>query len=353
MYYLVFSLLVFFSFIEVLTKKRNIFWFKVVYIMMTFMVVFRYGQLADYFNYEDIYYVPESAGIADPLYFIFTESIREIGFDYEGYVFILGAITMGLAYPFFSKLCKGSLTALFIFYCYIFLILPMSSVRQGLCISVLLCCFNLLLQKKKKIFYVVAIIGAFFHFSMLAVISIGFLFDKRWYNNWYVPWVLLGLTIFALITPDLSSYIPVFLEGKSVGEYEDSRLIQIALRAFLVFPLIIIKPKYDTVGYYAKAICIIGYCMYCTLAFSSMISGRLEFYFRVFLCLFASTLVFTESKIKNVKMVLEVVILVHIVLFFKNINSFIGQGDYDTNKVTMFNFPYISIFDKEELNQYK
>lgn len=353
MYYFVFSLLLLFSIIEVITKRRNDFWFKTVYLLMTFMVMFRYGQLSDYFNYEGIYYEPETAGITDPLYFIVTEFFKTLGFNYEWYVIILGALTMGLAYPFFSKLCKGCITALFVFYSYVFLILPMSAIRQGLCLCVLLCCFNLLIQKKKKSFYIVALGGAFFHFSMLATIGIGLLYDKRWYNGWYVPWGLLGLSVFALVIPDLSMYIPEFLVGKSIGEYQESRLIQIGIRAFLIFPILLIKPQYGTLGYYAKAICIIGYCMYCTLAFSPTISGRLEYYFRVFLCLFVSSIIFIEARIRYVKLILEVVLFIHIGLFFKNINSLIVQGEYDAKKVSMLNFPYISIFDKDELRQYQ
>lgn len=353
MYYIVFFLLLFFSVIEIFKEKKNPAWFYFIYFMMTCMVMFRYGQLTDYFNYEGIYETPESAGITDPLYFLITEGLKSFGISYEGYVAILGALTMLLAYPFFSRYCHKSMTAMLIFYSYAFLILPMSAVRQGVCFAILLYCYSLLLERKKMLFYVIAGVGGFIHFSMFIVVFIALFFDKKFYNNKYVGWTLCGLTIFALITPDLSSYIPEFLSGKSLGEYEDSRLIQIVLRASIIIPVVYIKPKYGTNAYYAKAICVMGYVMYCCLAFSSTIAGRLEYYFRIFSCLFVASILFDLQKIYYRRIILGVMIIVHVALFYKNMNSFVSQADYNTNKVSMYNFPYVSIFDKDNLDQYK
>ena len=353
MYYILLLILLFFSVVEILTGKRNRLWFKVAYMLMTFMVMFRYGQLTDYSSYELIYYSPEKGKVSEPLYIVMTESFNSLGFSYEGFVIILGILGMGLAYPFFSKLCKGSMAALLIFYCYAFLILPMSAIRQGICLCILLCSFSLLLEKKKKLFYIIACFGSLFHYSMIAVVLIGFLYDKKIFNNWYIPWILLGLTVFALVTPDLSGYLQLIIGDKNLGEYQDSRLMQMVLRASIIFPLVLFKPPYGTLGYYGKSVCIIGYCMYCILSFGSLVSGRLEYYFRIFLCLFVASCLFDKKCFVKDKLLIGFVVMVHVVLFFKNIDSFIQQSDYDQSKVNMFNFPYVSIFDKEELERIK
>ena len=64
---------------------------------------------------------------------------------------------------------------------------------------------------------------------MMAVVLIGLFYNKDWYNRGFIKWVVLGLTIFALITPDLTQYIPDILGDRSLGEYEDSRLAQMAI----------------------------------------------------------------------------------------------------------------------------
>ena len=49
MYYLVFSILAFFSIIELVSSTKNTYVFNFAYLLMTLMVMFRYGQFADYF----------------------------------------------------------------------------------------------------------------------------------------------------------------------------------------------------------------------------------------------------------------------------------------------------------------
>lgn len=321
---------------------------------MTLMVVFRYGQLADYFNYEMLYENPDSMGEwRDPLFFLMEKACIWLDISYEGFVFIVGGVTMAMTYPFFSRICKRSVMALLIFYCYIYLILPMSAMRQGICLSMLLWGYTYLIDEKKKLFYLLVIVGSAIHFSMLAVFLIGLLYDKDWYNRGIVKWIVLGLTLFAIATPDLTQYIPDIFGDRSLGEYEDSRLVQMAIRALLIIPVLFVKPKYGTHGYYAKAICIIGYCLYCCLAFSSLIAGRFEFFFRVFYCLFVAHVLFNMGRIYLKQFLLGGILMIHLVLFFKNMNAAITQGDYNSQRVTALSFPYISVFDKEELKYYK
>lgn len=353
MYYIVFCILLFFSLVEVVTHKRNWLCFDAVYALMTFMVMFRYGQFADYFNYELIYDYPDMAGITDPLYFVIQEILKFFGINYKGYVMIVGALTMGLVYPFFAQYCNKSIMALLIFYTYAFLVLPMNAFRQGICLAFLLYGVTLILEKRKINFYVLVGFGSFIHVSMLAVLVVPWLYNKQFYNERYIIYILAGLTVFALLTPDLTVFFPGLFDGRSTGDAEDSRIVQLAIRAMLIAPVLYYKPEYGTLGYFAKAVCIIGYASYCVVAFAPTMAGRLEYYFRVFLCVFVADMIFAQDKSHLRELILLGVIMVHVVLFFKNMNAFIFQGEYDTDKVTMFNFPYVSIFDQEELKNYK
>lgn len=354
MYFIVLLLLSIFGIIEICSRKSNKIVFLFCYVLMTLMAVFRYGQLTDYFNYELNYEYPEAA-LRDPLFAYLLVICNDHGVKYEVFSMMMDILIMLLSYPFFSRSCKKSIVALLIYYSYIFLLFPMSGIRQGLCISLMLYGFTCLIEKRKILFCLLTLISGFFHFSMFIVFLIILLYDKKFYNSdkWWL--IIIGLTMFALVTPDLSSYIPEFFEGKSFGEYEDSRWVQMLLRFSILLPVMIIKPPYGTMGYYAKAICIVGYCMYCVFAFSSLIAGRLEFYFRIFTSLFASYLLFFATREKRLlkSCMLSMLLLIHCVLYFKNINSLIGQGGYNEEKVSAITFPYVSIFDKEELSRYK
>jgi hypothetical protein len=69
--------------------------------------------------------------------------------------------------------------------------------------------------------------------------------------------------------------------------------------------------------------------------------------------MFVAGVIYLEEKSRLRELILMGIIMVHMVIFFKNMNAFISQGDYDPDKVTMFNFPYVSIFDEDELHDYK
>lgn len=320
---------------------------------MTFMAMFRYGQLADYFNYKDLYEGRNSMEEGrDPLFYLFEDFCINLGLDFEIFVIIIGAISMIVIYPFFVKHCQKSITALLVFYSYIFLILPMTAMRQGLCVSLLLWNYSFLIEGKMWRFYVTLLIGCFIHLSMLVAILIPLLYRKTWYNSNLMVFVIIGMTMVALITPDLSHYTMVF--GNRAFEADaGSRILQVSIRALLIIPVLLIKPEYKTNGYYAKAICIIGYCVYCLMSFSVLVSARLEFFFRVFMCLLVSFALFSMERTRIFRLLMSSILVIHVFLFFKNMDAAIEQGDYNKDKVSMFSFPYISIFDKDELNQYK
>ena len=167
-----------------------------------------------------------------------------------------------------------------------------------------------------------------------------------------IIWIIVAFTLVAVFTPDLSSYIPSSLSDRSMGEKGEGKVVQLLLRLSLIIPLLIIKPSYGTDGYFSKGICIVGYCLYCLFIFAPTVAGRMEFYFRTFWCLFGAYVIFKVKKTYLYNLLLIFVILIHSILFFKNINSFIVQGDYN-EKVSLYNFPYISIFDQDELENYK
>lgn len=345
MYYIVFISLLFFSILEVASNKKYPVIFHVIYVVMTCMAAFRYGQLTDYFAYEYFYDNPIRIE-KDAAFSYLLEFFRIHGLSYILFVIFSAVFTMGLSYPFLSIVCKYSFVSFLIYYVFIFLILSMSAVRQGMALAVLLLAFMFLLRERRVIYCILIILGSLLHLSLLAAIPIAFIYKRKIFNNEKIIYTAVGiLTLFALVTPDLTEYLPSSFLDRSIGSYQDSRFTQILLRFLLILPVLYIKPPYNTLGYYARSIVITGYCMYCVFAFSSLIAGRLEFYYRIFLCLFASYLV-SFLKINQLKKtILGMLIIIHIVLFFKNINSFISQGNYGNN-ITVLNFPYISIFDK-------
>lgn len=340
-----------FSIVEIVKRRKNNFVFTVSYILLTVMAVFRYGQLTDYPNYEFLYEHPDQV-MQDPLFSLIEIWCTEIGLDFIGFNIVIELTIMLLAYPFFKNKCSKSVFSLLVFYCYAFLILPMSAIRQGICLAFLLFSYDLLVKKRYLWFYVISFVGVFFHVSMLIVFILGITYSKRFYNSNLMLWVVCGFAIVALITPDLSGYIPSSLSSRTMGEAGDSKLMQMLLRSILLIPILYFKPPYGTDGYFAKGIYIVGFCLYCLFSFAPSLASRMEYYFRVFWCLSGAYAIFSMKKTYVRNLFLILVVLVHSVLFFKNINSFIVQGEYNES-VTALNFPYVSIFNQDELDDYK
>ncbi len=351
MYYIVLLTLLFFSLSEIGYRRPSKWIFICVYLVMSCMAIFRFGQLGDYFNYYFLYKNPIYT-LRDPLYFIYVVIFKLLDIDYTVFVGFTEVIIMGLAFPFFYKTCQRSFIALFVFYCYTFLWCPMGAMRQAVCISMLLCSYTLLVERRMLLFYILVVIGFLFHGSFFAVILIGLFYRKSFYNQRWITYAVLGLTVLALVSVNYLQFLGDTFEDRSFsdGESGSDNLVQVALRFFLIIPVLLYKPAYGTDGYYSKAICIIGYAIYCVLSFDVLVAGRMEYYFRTFMCLLVATIALNErTALRHIT--LYVFLFVHIILFFKSFNGIIGEKYYKKG-VTMFTYPYISVFDKAEFDEY-
>lgn len=352
MYYLVLGALVVCSLFEVFNIRPPKKLFILIYVIMTLMAIFRFGQLGDYFDYYYLY-TQNPLLMRDVLFILYALIFRLFDANYEVFIGATEIICMGLAFPFFYKTCKGNFISLLAFYCYTYMVCPMSALRQAVCLSLLLCSYTLLTEHRKKAFYAMVAVGTFIHLSFFVVLIIGLFYDRAYFNEGWILYVVLFATFLFFVGTDLTAGIRGSMENRSVSEVAENSLdhvVQIVLRLLILLPLLFVYPDYGSDGYYAKAICIIGYVLYCLLASNILVAGRMEYFFRTFICLFIAYMSEQErSFYRNV--VLYSFILLHSALFFKNISGFIAQGNYNVD-VTILNFPYISIFDKEEIDEY-
>lgn len=351
MYYLVLIVLLLFSSIEVLSGRRSERWFNVSYLLMTFMATFRYGQMNDYFNYYMNYEHPEVYELIDPLFGILISAFKLFHIGYPVFIAFLSFTCMLLSYRFFYKSCGYSCISLLMFYSYTFMMCPMSSIRQGICLALLMYMFPLLVEKKNKLFYLGVVVGCFIHLSFIVVLVLPMMIKLNIYNKKYIIYVVGILTAFAFLGISVAAFLPI----DRITAYEEgdssSTLIRMGLRVLVISPLLLFNPDENTDGYYAKAICLIGYGLYCVFSFNDLMAGRLEYYFRSFVFLFAAFLVQNHLRTSRMLAQLSLLLLVHVFLWLKNIDAGIESMSYREG-VTVFNFPYISVFDKSELKEY-
>lgn len=355
MYYIILYGLIILSLYEIGTGKKVIFLFNCFYLLLSFVAIFRYGQLADYFAYSYLYYSPEVMATKELLFYLLSKAFRYIGFDYTIFsAFISGAIML-LSYPFFRKICRASAISLLVFYAYIFQMCVMGAVRQGICVALLLYLYYCYKEKGANwfLFGGVWLFGCLIHLSFVFAIFIPLAMKLSYYNRKVIFLIVPVVIIIAFIGFDLTNMLLPFLRAKA-SDYSDiagqSVVFQVILRTLLILPLLIFYPRQETDGYYAKGICIVGFFLYCIAAGNNFMAGRIEYYYRVFYCLIAATISMAVMNRKIKQILLLYIVVLHTFIWFKNIDFAIENGNY-RNDVTIFNFPYISIFDKSEIRE--
>lgn len=351
MYYLVLSLLVFFSCVEMLWGQKNKIWFYVSYFLMTVVATFRYGQMDDYFNYNLNYENPEVYEETDPLFGIIIFSFKFLGFDYTVFVAVISFTCMALSFRFFKDVCNESCLSLLIFYGYTFMLCPMSAIRQGLCLALLLYIYPLLRDKRNYLYYFYVVVGCFIHFSFIIVIFLPILLKYKIYNQTWIWFLFIGFSVLAFIGLSIASLLPFdriiyYEEGEGNNIW-----LRMALRILLILPVLLTNPIEESNGYYAKAICLIGYVLYCGLSFNDLVAGRIEYYFRTFLCLFVAEELKKQELSFSIISRLGTLMVLNVFLWFKNVDAGIERMGYRED-ITAYNFPYISVFNKSDLKKY-
>lgn len=316
---------------------------------MTFVAVFRYGQQSDYFNYFSVYLYPEQRYLTvDPLFGFIILISKSFSIDYVVFSAVWSLLCMLLSYRFFYKDCEYSCLSLLCFYSYTYLMCPMSAIRQALCLALLLYMYHNLKDKRYKRFYIFLIIGCFIHLSFIVCLILPFLMHLKIYNKKIVYYLIVAFVGLAIVGISLMQFLPLERVNTYVESEGYSTIVRMALRLLIIIPVLLYKPSYGTDGYYAKAICLIGFFIYCIFSFSDLIAGRFEYYFRTFICLFVAYMISNFEWKFRACVQLVLILVVHTFLWYKNIDAEIERWSYREG-ITPINFPYISVFNKSQL----
>jgi len=224
----------------------------------------------------------------------------------------------------------------------------MSAIRQALCLALLMYLYHDLKEKRYKRFYICLVVGCFVHLSFIVCLILPFLIHLKIYNKPIIYYLAGAFTVLAIVGISVMQFLP--FERLSFYEGSDgvSIIVRMVLRLLIITPVLLYKPDYGTDGYYAKAICLIGFFFYCFFSFNDLIAARFEYYFRTFICLFAAYMVTNFEWKFRAGVQLVLILVVHTILWYKNIDTEIERWDYREG-ITPVNFPYISVFNKSQL----
>lgn len=336
--------------------------FNLLYILLSVMLICRYGQGQDYFNYQQLYSEVIYLGDISP-YLLATRP--DLGFSILCYIFhcfnfpyivfctFIGIITMYWFYLFLLRYCRKSVFALFFFYSVIYLVYPFSILRQGIVLAFFAGILLPLLDERNNIKYCVyVILISTIHLSALILLLFPFVWNLRITRKCMVS-IFVLLSFFSFCNVYIFSYIPIAFINERVSFYineapSNNFIWAKLVRFFLILPIFLFPKKWlkdDCVLLKARNMLFVGYIVYVVMAFSELAASRLWGYFLVFECIILYRILRQHSFLKLRFILLVYYFLVNATLWFKDINGFIQQGEY--RNCTILSYPYISVFDDE------
>jgi hypothetical protein len=368
MYHIVFLILLIIALIESFYKIDKKIIFIVFFLLLCFLTL-RYGQGSDYFHYvylikalandyewalahDVIWKIPNEIGFTYLSYFW----IKLLHFSPEVLVAVMSGFSFLVIYKFIKKYSQRPIFSLFVFYCVFYLIYPFSAIRQSVCLSIFVYYMAPLLHEKKYFkYYILAALLYTIHYSsiILFILPAVNIFKSLKVHDVFILSVIcliIGIILIFYLKPLSIIFGSV---GVKIGVYSGTRLdiFSLLLRITLFIPIIQTLNYYDedSFGNLILRIYILGFLVYVLFFAFPLISSRLNVFMRYFeIILLIDYLIYITRRKFLVSFQYTFVFLVLSVIYFKNINSFIGQGPYKNN-IKVYNYPYVSIFNKKKI----
>lgn len=359
-----------FSSYEIFTRKTAKWISTSLFLLLFFLVTFRYGQGSDYFNYiylftnssntfekalntNDFGYVTQEIGFAAISYFW----LKVLSFSPELLSALFSAISFILIWKFIKKYSSKPSMSLFFFYCTFYLIYPFSGIRQGVCLSIFLYYLIPLLENKKYLkYYLLSILLFSIHYSSIILFILPVVNLVKTYKPYQVLILsLLSFGIGLILNQYIFSFFSVLdiISSKIDGYTQKDSLdiLSLLLRLTIFIPVMLTSKLYErgSLRDLLLKIYILGFLLYLIFMTSSLISSRINVFMRYFeMILLVDFLQYVFKKKLNKILSYTYIFAIMTFLYVKNINSFIDQGSYYSH-VNFYNYPYVTIFNKKKI----
>lgn len=361
LYLILLIIILIFSIYEMISKKCMDKIFKVIFLILSLLNIFRFGVGTDYFLYMYLYKntpkIMESnfwtTNIHGEIgYRILVGIAKQFNISYTVFMFIIGFCIMSLFYIFINKNSKLKVTSTLILYCNMYYFVYINSgIRQALTIGVFLAILIPLLKNKKYVSYIIiTMVMATIHTSIL--ISLVLLLFKNIDSRKIILSIIMSLLI-GIIGFDFIKVILPNIYSK-LSYYLNSQISILAILSRIIFLLLImflfknikrndcIDERY-TFNYY-----IFGIILYLALIRMDMVASRMNIYFKAFEIILIPNLL-KKVNTKQIRVFISGVICILLCfLWWKDIMAILEYGRY-YNKKSVTDYKYISIFNKRDI----
>lgn len=346
-------------------------WFPILMIMLTLLLCCRYGQGSDYYGYFLHFdYIDANASyMVNALYhgeigwYALMLFCKKIGMNFEAFIAVISLLMMLMVWRTFKKHSSYPIMSILLLYPTYYMTYCNSAIRQGLVLCIFLGVgIDLILSNKYK-HYIILVLGLILiHKSAIALLAVPLFLKIKFKSSLF--WIIiagvvsLGLSKAAFMI----SLSQQFSEG---GYMEESfsiggvamRLILYGIIYMMYKPLAGSNEKIDKL----YNLYLWGLLIFMALSFSGTLSQRLSMPYKALEVILIPSLLYANrnnlyvtnhvfDKSKLLYMAIAVVVLMNAETY-KNLNSYIEQGNYHS-WVTPLSYPYISIFNEDEIWQY-
>lgn len=370
LYLIVFAMLVGFAVYEYRKGKTQNWMYWTAFFVLGMMLCFRYAQGTDYFGYYINYLLTPKVWELAKLFSskihgelgwrLLCSVCRSFGMPFQMLVFFISLFEMYCIHRFISRWCPLRTVALLLLYPTIYLTYTLSALRQG---AVLLFFLGFMIEWLYRRRYLHFLIGTLictaFHSS--AVVFMVLLATRLLKLDGVKALILIGLSAIggfsvSWLLPRISKVFAVYANSSMSVVAIGERAVSFAVILYLYWDTLK-DTKCNTMLSFMLQIYLYGAIIYAFLMWNALISARFNVYFKtVELVLFTTALLrpgklpYVNIKVRNVLALY--LLALNVVMYFKNIGSYIAQGSYFEG-THVFNFPYLHIFDMDAVELWR
>ena len=354
--------------LALLSLKRDIsdFTIALVVIVITALMVFRYGQGTDYFAYN--YLIERNITFHDA----FTETTDnhgEIGFRILAVLFhgrtalMLAAISlydMAMTARFLWKHCTNKAFTLLLFVPSVLLTYYFSAIRQGIVLATFLGAGISLVERKAwKRYMLMCLALAMVHSVALVLLAVPFL-EKVSLKAELAVFLPLSMAVgilisipatrqYLLLIPVIGRYISIYPAGSvGIGTIAN-RIITLVIMMLFYYSWKEETGLQEDDPWWIKAY-LFGQILYFALMPYMLIATRVYICFKVLELWFVPNMMLRNNRYRQIVAVYFIMLMTFV--YVSNINSCIREAGYN-DSVNCINYPYISVFNKEDIWEYR
>lgn len=347
-------------------KSDNLFIF--LSILLTIICIIRYGGGSDYFAYGwHFYQIPKNIIQAinydshmDVGFRFIISIFRMLNLSYEGFICIISIFMLACYIYVINKYSENKLLSLFVLFCGYYLIYIESALRQGLVMSIFIFAFYKYINDNNlKIYIIIMLISSLFH--KVALISLIIPIIKIIYtkvgNNNKINIIILLFSIFMfLIKGDVLLVNIVKYIGINIPYVTGKYNILAILLRIILFSILYISyklsddEKISDIDKFQLYLYFINTCIFIILSNNQTLSRIYDFISIIEIIVLVNFITKIKNKTMN-KLILIIYMSILSILFLKDLNANIYQGNY--YETGILNYPYVTIFDKDKIFEYR